>query len=184
MSLPIPEPDFALSCHACLVKRAFAVPPWPQATATSLDAFGLGEGAWAKAMSDEERLWILMFLPPKPEGGGVSVFLDPAGDGEAYFEINVGEDRRPIFRAARRSRSGTKVDSRWNCDGFAELMPPGGEKPDGGMGGGIGFSIPFASLGSIKPGEGWKVAFGQAGTAFRPPRLWVPLHFSIESPGK
>ena len=127
-------------------------------------------GARVKASRDETKLRFLVRAPHDWEA--VSIFLDPVGDREAYFEIGVTARNAVFSRAARRSRSGTKIDASWPCDQFESSVSAGAEGWD------VVMSIPFASLGSIPPGPGWRVAFEQgAQDAFRPPRRFFPLDF-------
>ncbi len=137
-------------------------------------SFELGPEGWVKAIWSEEALQFLFFIPREQESSGeeaVSVFLDPVGDREAYFEIGVTSQNVPFFNAARRSRSGTKVDSSWRCERFSSVVEP--------MRGGWSATllVPFSSLGSIPPGPGWKVALEFGQTGFRPPRRWISLDF-------
>jgi hypothetical protein len=85
----------------------------------------------------------------------VEVFLDPVGDLESYFEIEVNPLNAVLDLVLRRSRSGYVKDFGWRCDGLRTLA----RRTDHGWG--VEMAIPFASLIAEPPraGSQWRVNF-------------------------
>lgn len=85
----------------------------------------------------------------------VEVFLDPVGDRECYFEIEVNPLNTVLDLVLRRNRSGYRKDFGWDCAGFRSAVRrlPGGWAAE--------LSIPFASLAAAAPvaGECWRGNF-------------------------
>jgi hypothetical protein len=70
----------------------------------------------------------------------VEVFLDPVGDGEAYFELELNVNNAVLDGCMRRVRSGYRKDFRWHCAGLqtAVRVIPGGWIAE--------WAIPFESI--------------------------------------
>jgi len=101
---------------------------------------------WATITQRDGPLW---------EEEVVEVFLDPVGDGESYFEIEVNPLGTVLDLVLRRNRSGYKKDFAWDCEGLrAEVQrtPAGWE---------VEIAIPFASIaaGAPQAGAEWRVNF-------------------------
>ena len=85
----------------------------------------------------------------------VEVFLDPFGDLESYFEIEVNPLNTVLDLVLRRSRSGYLKDFAWTCEGLrthVENTPRGWAAE---------LSMPFTSMAPEPPKEGaqWRVNF-------------------------
>ena len=85
----------------------------------------------------------------------VEVFLDPVGDLECYFEIEVNPLNAVLDLVLRRNRSGYTKDFAWRCAGLrtAVMKDAAGWRAE--------LSIPFASLTSSPPSNGtrWRANF-------------------------
>jgi len=85
----------------------------------------------------------------------VEVFLDPVGDLESYFEIEVNPLNAVLDVVLRRTRSGYRKDFAWDCEGlrtFVRTTPEGWTAE---------LSIPFRSLVAEPPlvGSKWRANF-------------------------
>ncbi len=101
---------------------------------------------WATITQRDGPLW---------EEEVVEVFLDPVGDGESYFEIEVNPLGTVLDLVLRRNRSGYKKDFAWDCEGLrAEVA----RTADGWT---AELAIPFASLVAEPPraGSEWRANF-------------------------
>lgn len=85
----------------------------------------------------------------------LEVFLDPIGDLESYFEIEVNPLNTVLDLVLRRSRSGYVKDFGWRCDRLRTLA----RRTEHGWA--AEFAIPFASLVAEPPrvGSRWRVNF-------------------------
>ena len=85
----------------------------------------------------------------------LEVFLDPVGDMEGYFEIEVNPLNTVLDLVLRRSRSGYKKDFSWRCDGLRTVA----RRTEKGWA--AEMAIPFASLIADPPSVGscWRVNF-------------------------
>lgn len=103
----------------------------------------------------------------------VEVFLDPVGDLECYFEIEVNPLNTVLDLVLRRIRSGYRKDFAWRCDGLRTHV-----RPDA-RGWTAELAIPFRSLAADVPKSGaeWRVNFTRID---RPPGIerelsaWAP----------
>jgi hypothetical protein len=87
----------------------------------------------------------------------VEVFLDPFGDLDCYFEIEVNPLNTVLDLMLRRIGRGWRKEFAWRCEGletFAEIVP-GGWKAQ--------MSIPFAALAPEPPAPGavWRANFNR-----------------------
>ena len=85
----------------------------------------------------------------------VEVFIDPFGDLQCYFEIEVNPLNAVLDLMLRRVGRGWQKTPRWHCDGLATqvaIAPPGWSAE---------LAIPFASLGAAPPAPGtvWRANF-------------------------
>lgn len=80
----------------------------------------------------------------------VEVFVDPFGDLETYFEIELNPLNAVLEVVARRNRSGYKKDFAWRCEG---LRTAARRTPTGWCG---ELAIPFRSLVDKPPAVGTK----------------------------
>lgn len=101
---------------------------------------------WATITQRDGPLW---------EEEVVEVFLDPVGDAESYFEIEVNPLGTVLDLVLRRNRSGYKKDFAWDCE---DLRAEVARTVDGWT---AELAIPFASLGAEAPraGSEWRVNF-------------------------
>ena len=85
----------------------------------------------------------------------VEIFLDPVGDGECYFEIEINPLGTVLDLVLRRNRSGYRKDFSWKCDG----LQTGVARTATGWT--VDAFIPFASVVPQPPGSGdeWRVNF-------------------------
>ena len=85
----------------------------------------------------------------------VEVFLDPVGDLECYFEIEVNPLNAVLDLVLRRNRSGYKKDFAWRCDGLRTAVAKDS------TGWRAELSIPFAALTAAPPSNGtrWRANF-------------------------
>lgn len=103
----------------------------------------------------------------------VEIFLDPVGDLESYFEIEVNPLGAVCDLVLRRTRSGYRKSFAWDCDRLRAIV----KKEAGCWTAGI--SIPFASLGPDLPrlGHPWRVNFFRIDRPKNAPRelsAWSP----------
>jgi hypothetical protein len=85
----------------------------------------------------------------------MEVFLDPVGDLECYFEIEVNPLNAVLDLVLRRNRSGYVRDFAWRCEGLRTAVTKDA------TGWNAELSIPFASLTSAPPSNGsrWRANF-------------------------
>lgn len=85
----------------------------------------------------------------------VEIFLDPFGDLESYFEIEVNPLNAVCDLMLRRVRSGYRKEFAWDCEGLRT------EVKKSATGWSAEFSIPFASLAPTLPilNQPWRVNF-------------------------
>jgi hypothetical protein len=85
----------------------------------------------------------------------VEVFVDPVGDLECYFEIEVNPLNAVLELVLRRNRSGYARDFAWRCDGLRTAV----RRTDGGWC--AEMAIPFRSLIAEppRPGARWRANF-------------------------
>ncbi|MDB6153604.1 MAG: hypothetical protein JWL90_2057 [Chthoniobacteraceae bacterium] len=85
----------------------------------------------------------------------VEMFLDPVGDLESYFEIEVNPLNTVLDLVLRKSPSGYRKDFSWRCEGLQTRV----EKDDAGWN--LEVSIPFGSLTAEPPTAGtrWRMNF-------------------------
>ena len=85
----------------------------------------------------------------------VEIFLDPTGDLESYFEIEVNPLNAVCDLVLRRTRSGWRKDFGWHCEGLKTSVQ---KSEDAWI---TEIAIPFASLGSVLPAAGkpWRANF-------------------------
>jgi hypothetical protein len=103
----------------------------------------------------------------------VEVFLDPVGDGELYFEVEVNVNNAVLECAARRIRSGYRKDFRWRCEGLRTAVQRDGQ------GWTAELAIPFSSVALEGPrvGESWRANFTRIDRPIGKPRelsAWSP----------
>jgi len=103
---------------------------------------------WATITQRDGPLW---------EEEVVEVFLDPVGDAEVYFEIEVNPLGTLLDLVLRRSRSGYKKDFAWDCEGLKSSV----ERTATGWNAEL--KIPFGSLIPEAPrvGSEWRVNFAR-----------------------
>ncbi len=107
----------------------------------------------------------------------VEVFLDPIGDGECYFEIEVNPLNAVLDLVLRRNCSGTKKDFAWRCENLRTHVRREAAAWSAEL------AIPFRSLAAEppKPGENWRANFTRID---RPPEVpreltaWSPTGFA------
>lgn len=70
--------------------------------------------------AEDTNAWATMAARGAPlyEEEVVELFLDPTGDLEGYFEIEVNPLNAVLEVVLRRNRSGYRKDFRWRCDGL------------------------------------------------------------------
>ena len=103
----------------------------------------------------------------------VEVFLDPAGDLESYFEIEVNPLNAVLDLVLRRNRSGYVKDFAWRCEGLRTAVMKSATAWSAEL------SIPFRNLIAAPPklGDRWRVNFCRID---RPPG--VPRELTAWSP--
>lgn len=106
----------------------------------------------------------------------VEVFVDPFGDLENYFEIELNPLNAVLEVVARRSRSGYKKDFAWRCEGLRTAT----RRTSTGWYGEL--AIPFRSLIAESPAIGakWRANFCRID---RPPGIERELS-AWSSPGR
>jgi hypothetical protein len=102
----------------------------------------------------------------------VEVFLDPFGDLQCYFEIEVNPLNTVLDLMLRRVPSGWRKSFRWHCHGLetsASITPAGWT---------ASLAIPFTSLAAPPtPGSVWRANFLRIDRPAAPPRelsAWSP----------
>jgi hypothetical protein len=120
--------------------------------------------AWA-TMSERDA--------PLYEEEVVEVFLDPVGDLECYFEIEVNPLNAVLDLVLRRNRSGYAKDFAWRCEGLRTRVEKSATAWTAEL------SIPFRSVAASAPvaGAQWRVNFCRID---RPPH--VPRELTSWSP--
>jgi hypothetical protein len=117
----------------------------------------------------------------------VEVFIDPVGDLESYFEIEVNPLNTVLDLVLRKNRSGYIKDSVWDCDGLRT------EVRRSSSGWSAELSIPFRALTSEAPHPGtrWRANFYRidrppgaewelsAWSPTREPRFHIPARFGV-----
>ena len=85
----------------------------------------------------------------------VEIFLDPYGDGDAYFEIELNPLGTVLDLVIRRVRNGFRKDLRWNCESLRTMTA---RTPTGWA---AEFAVPFRSVSAGAPGNGagWRANF-------------------------
>lgn len=103
----------------------------------------------------------------------VEVFLDPVGDLESYFEIEVNPLNAVLDLVLRRNRSGYARDFAWRCEDLRTAVVKSA------TGWSAELAIPFRSLSAAPPkvGDRWRVNFCRID---RPPG--VPRELTSWSP--
>ena len=103
----------------------------------------------------------------------VEVFLDPVGDLESYFEIEVNPLNAVLDLVLRRNRSGYAKDFAWRCEGLRTAVVKSATAWSAEL------AIPFRSLIAAPPkaGDCWRVNFCRID---RPPG--VPRELTAWSP--
>jgi hypothetical protein len=103
----------------------------------------------------------------------VEIFLDPIGDQECYFEIEVNPLNTVCDLVLRRTRSGYRKSFAWNCDGLRTAVTVNSRFWL------VEISIPFASLAPDLPkaGKPWRANFcriDRPKNALRELSAWSP----------
>ncbi len=101
---------------------------------------------WATLTERDGPLW---------EEEVVEVFLDPFGDLESYFEIEMNPLNTVLDLFLRRNRSGYAKDFSWRCEGLRTAVTRTA------TGWNAELAIPFLSLSAAapQPGDRWRVNF-------------------------
>ena len=101
---------------------------------------------WATITQRDGNLW---------EEEVVEVFIDPVGDLESYFEVELNPLNTVLDLVLRRNRSGYRKDFAWDCEGLRTAAVRTRE------GWNAEFLIPFAALvpEAPKAGDQWRVNF-------------------------
>ena len=114
----------------------------------------------------------------------VEVFLDPAGDGECYFEIEVNPLNAVLDLVLRRNRSGYRKDFAWRCENLRTCVRREAAAWSDEL------AIPFRSVAAAppQPGDTWRANFTRID---RPPEVpreltaWAPTGFAnFHVPGR
>ena len=105
----------------------------------------------------DQHAWATMTVRDAPlyEEEVVEVFLDPVGDLENYFEIEVNPLNTVLDLVLRKNRSGYVKDFAWQCEGLRTVVM----KSDGAWT--TEMAIPFRALASEPPSRGarWRANF-------------------------
>jgi hypothetical protein len=85
----------------------------------------------------------------------MEVFLDPVGDLQSYFELEVNPLNAVLDLVIRKNRSGVIKDFSWRCENLRTAV----RNANGGWS--AEFAIPFRSLIAAPPkaGERWRANF-------------------------
>lgn len=85
----------------------------------------------------------------------VEIFLDPAGDLESYFEIEVNPLNAVCDLMLRRTRNGCRKNFAWHCEGLQTAV----RKSESAWT--VEMALPFDSLGPAQPAAGsiWRANF-------------------------
>jgi hypothetical protein len=125
--------------------------------------------------AEDSHVWATLWERDDPlyEEEVVEVFIDPFGDLESYFEIEVNPLNTVFDLVLRRTLSGYRKDARWNCEGLRTSTI----QDDAGWT--VEMSIPFASLGPELPSlsTGWRANFCRIDRPQNEPRelsAWSP----------
>ncbi len=144
------------------------------------------QGTGVRAAWDAEELRVLFHAEdthawatlterdaPLYEEEVVEVFLDPVGDLESYFEIEVNPLNAVLDLVLRKNRSGYVKDFAWQCEGLRTAVAKSA------TGWSVDVAIPFRSVAARPPQDGdcWRVNFCRID---RPPG--VPRELSAWSP--
>lgn len=140
-------------------------PVWLKETVTGAEP---AQATWFKTAWNDGELRVLFHAEdtdawathtahdaPLYEEEVVEIFLDPIGDLESYFEIEVNPLNAVCDLVLRRSRSGWKKDFDWHCEGLKTVVQKTATTWTAEI------SIPFASLGPDLPvaGKSWRANF-------------------------
>ena len=144
------------------------------------------QGTSVRAVWDAEELRVLFHAEdthawatlterdaPLYEEEVVEVFLDPVGDLESYFEIEVNPLNAVLDLVLRKNRSGYVKDSASQCEGLRTAVAQSATAWS------VEIAIPFRSVAAAPPqaGDCWRVNFCRID---RPPG--VPRELSAWSP--
>ena len=125
--------------------------------------------------AEDTHAWATMTERDAPlyEEEVVEVFLDPAGDLESYFEIEVNPLNAVLDLVLRKNRSGYVKDFAWRCEGLRTAVSKSAAAWSADL------AIPFRSIAAAPPqvGDCWRVNFCRID---RPPG--VPRELSAWSP--
>ena len=114
----------------------------------------------------------------------VEVFLDPAGDGVCYFEIEVNPLNAVLDLVLRRNRSGYRKDFAWRCEDLRTRVRREAAAWSAEL------AIPFRSLAAGPPqtGDIWRANFTRIDRLPEVPReltAWSPTGFAnFHVPGR
>ena len=126
------------------------------------------QGTSVRAVWDAEELRVLFHAEdthawatlterdaPLYEEEVVEVFLDPVGDLESYFEIEVNPLNAVLDLVLRKNRSGYVKDSAWQCEGLRTAVAQSATAWS------VEIAIPFRSVAAAPPqaGDCWRVNF-------------------------
>jgi hypothetical protein len=124
---------------------------------------------WATITQRDGPLW---------EEEVVEVFLDPVGDGECYFEIEVNPLNTVLDLVLRRNRSGYRKDFAWDCEGLQAIV----QRTAAGWNAEL--AIPIASLSGELPKSAsatWRANFTRIDRPRDKPReltAWSPTRLA------
>ena len=125
--------------------------------------------------AEDTHAWATMTERDAPlyEEEVVEVFLDPVGDLESYFEIEVNPLNAVLDLVLRRNRSGYVKDFAWHCEGLRTAVTKSATAWC------VEIAIPFRSVTTAPPqaGDRWRVNFCRID---RPPG--VPRELTAWSP--
>ena len=107
--------------------------------------------------AEDTHAWATMTERDAPlyEEEVIEVFLDPVGDLESYFEIEVNPLNAVLDLVLRRNRSGYVKDFAWRCEGLRTAVTKSATAWS------VEIAIPFRSLTAAPPNAGdcWRVNF-------------------------
>jgi len=144
------------------------------------------QATWFKIARDARELRVLFFAEdddawatlterdaPLYNEEVVEIFLDPFGDLESYFEIEVNPLNATCDLILRRTRSGYKKDFAWNCEGLRTAVKKSAAFWS------VELAIPFASLAPDLPSPNvpWRANFLRIDRPKNAPRelsAWSP----------